>query len=119
MAAVRTVALGVRFLLELGALAALAYWGLSAAEGTVASIVLGLGAPFCAAVLWGLFVAPKRALEATAPVRLAVEALVFAAATAGLWASGQPTFALLLAAAAVLDRVALWVAGERGATPAA
>lgn len=119
MAAFRASALSVRFILELGALAALAYWGLSAADGTLGSILLGLGAPACAAVLWGAFVAPKRAFEAPPSVRLAVEALVFGAATAGLWASGQRTLALALAAAAVIDRVALLLAGERGVTPAA
>jgi len=119
LAVFRTLALSVRFFLELGALAALAYWGLNASEGRAASILLGVGAPLCAAGLWGAFVAPKRLVEVPAPVRLAIEALVFGAATAGLWVSGQRTPAVLLAAAAVIDRIALWLAGERGATPAA
>jgi len=118
MAAFRALALGVRFVLELGALAALAYWGFGASADTLGRILLGVGAPLGAAALWGAFVAPKRAFETAPSVRLAVEALVFGAATVALWASGRPTLALILAAAAVLDRVALRLAGERGA-PAA
>lgn len=116
MATVRAAALGVRFFLELAALVALAYWGLNAVDGRWAGIALGVAAPFCAAALWGAFVAPKRAVETAAPVRLAVEGLFFGAATTGLWASGQRSLALALAAAAVIDRAALWLVGERDAT---
>lgn len=53
-----TVALAVRFLLELGALAALAYWGYRTGTG-FARYALALGAPLAAAVVWGVLVAPK------------------------------------------------------------
>lgn len=49
---------GLRFLLELGALAALGY-GAFAERDRVAQWVLGLGAPLVAAGVWGSFVAPK------------------------------------------------------------
>ena len=51
--------LAIRFGLELAALAALGYWGIETGDGAVTKIVLGLGAPLVAAVLWGLFVSPK------------------------------------------------------------
>src|SRR5689334_23481657 len=57
--------LGLRFLLELCMLAALGYWGFQAGDGPVLKIVLGLGAPLLAAVVWGLFIAPR----AIRPVR--------------------------------------------------
>ena len=55
---VKGLLLGVRFGLELAALVALGYWGFTTG-GTLTRIVLGLGAPLLAAVLWGLFVSPK------------------------------------------------------------
>ena len=45
-------------LMELLALLALGYWGMRVGGGPVTKTALGLGAPLCAAVLWGLFAAP-------------------------------------------------------------
>ncbi len=75
MSALHGALLAVRFLLELAALAALAYWGFSEYDG-VAAVLLGVGAPLLAAVVWGLFVSPKA--KYGSPVRQAIgEAIVF------------------------------------------
>lgn len=50
--------LTLAFLLELCALVALGYWGVWTGDGPVTKAALGIGAPLCAAVLWGLFAAP-------------------------------------------------------------
>jgi hypothetical protein len=100
---VRAAALAVRFLLELCALAALAY------AGWQAHWLLGMALPVAAAVLWGLFVAPKRAVEAPAAVRLLVEALVFGGAAVGLVLADQAALGIVLAAVAVADRVLIAV----------
>ena len=97
------VNLGLRFLLELAALAALGYWGAQAGGSTATQIVLAVAAPLAAAVFWGAFVAPKRAVEVSAPVRIAIELVVFAAATAGLAAAGHGELAVVFAAAAVAN----------------
>jgi len=47
---------GLRFVLELYALVALAYWGFHTADGGV-QWLLGVGAPL--ATVWGLFISPK------------------------------------------------------------
>ena len=65
----------LRFLLELSALAATAYWGFSTASG-VTQWVLGLGAPALVAVVWGLFVSPKAKIELPHPAQFAIELLV-------------------------------------------
>ena len=51
--------LALRFFLEVAALVALSYWGFQAGSNDVAHWVLGIGAPLLAAVVWGLFIAPK------------------------------------------------------------
>lgn len=45
----------LRFVLELFALGALGYWGLKTGSGIITKVVLGVGAPLAAAVVWGTF----------------------------------------------------------------
>lgn len=103
MQALKPVFLAVRFVLELAALAALAYWGFSEFDG-VLSVVLGIGAPLAAAVVWGLFVSPKARYGS--PIRQAVgEVLVFGAAVISLFDADQPVLAIVFAALALVDGV--------------
>jgi uncharacterized protein DUF2568 len=95
--------LAVRFVLELAALAALAYWGFSEFDG-VLSVLLGVGAPLTAAVIWGLLVSPKARYGS--PARQAIgEAVVFGAAVIALLDSDQPVLAIVFAAVALVDGV--------------
>ena len=59
--------LALRFLLELAALAAYAYWGWVAHEGAW-RYVLGIGPPLLAAILWGTFRVPNDPGSAPVPV---------------------------------------------------
>jgi Protein of unknown function (DUF2568) len=102
---------GCAFLLELAALAILAWWGATRSASLVSSVLLGGGAPLAAAVVWGLFAAPKARIRLPMAGVLAVKALVFVSAAAALWALGRPglsvcfaTVALTNAAIAAFDR---------------
>jgi Protein of unknown function (DUF2568) len=94
----RGVTLTVRFLCELGMLAALAFWGFGAGEG-LGAWLLGLGAPALAAAVWGAFVAPKARWPVPAPVRVAIELVLFAAAAGALAAAAQSAAGMVLAVA--------------------
>jgi Protein of unknown function (DUF2568) len=100
MSGLRGVTLTVRFLCELAMLAALAFWGFGAAEGLWA-LVLGIGAPVLAAAVWGAFVAPRARWPVPAPVRVAIELVLFGVAAAALAAAGQPAAAVVLGVAGV------------------
>ena len=101
MNAARTVNLALRFVLELGALAAFVVWGVDAVEG-MAGWLLGFAVAAVAAVVWGLLLAPKRRVDLARPVRLVLELLVFAAAAAALAAAGHGQLALIAFVVAVL-----------------
>lgn len=104
--------LALRFVLELCALAALAYWGFHTSETTLVRGALGIGAPLLAAIVWGLFVAPRATVPVSSPVRLIVELLVFGAAIAGLVAAGRPGFATVLGIVYAINRVLVTVWGQ-------
>ena len=100
----------VRFLLELFALGALGYWGFASGESLPAKVLLGIGTPVLAVVVWGLFVSPKAAVSLAMPLRLLPEALVFGSAAAALLSAGHPALAVGFAVVAVANRllVILW-----------
>ena len=105
MTAILSLNLLVRLLLELAALAALAYWGFRAGHTLPARLALGLGAPLLAAAIWGQFVSPRAAVQVSAVTRLLLEALVLGGGAAALAAAGSPGPASILAAVAVVNRV--------------
>jgi Protein of unknown function (DUF2568) len=96
------VVLLVRFLTELGLLAALAAAGLSLDAPLPVRVLLAVAAPGAAAAAWGRFVAPRSARRLRDPARLVLEAVLFGAATLALVLAGHPAAATVLAAAAAV-----------------
>ncbi len=106
MKTIKMINLAVHFLLELCGLAALIYWGFQTGDGLM-KIVLGVLLPLLAAVAWGTFRVPndpgKAPVAVRGPVRLFLEAAFFGLAVAALSSAGQPTLAVLLGIAVILD----------------
>jgi hypothetical protein len=96
------VNLGFRFLLELAALGAFGYWGWQAREDWL-RVVLAIGAPAVAAMVWGTFRVRDsvRHVPVAVPggVRLVVELLYFGLAVAALAGAGATGAAWVLGAA--------------------
>jgi hypothetical protein len=109
---------GLRFLLELAALAALAYWGFHELGGVVQWLI-GLGAPLLAAVVWGRFMSPKASHPTIDPVRLLIEIAVFGSGVAALFAAGATVVAMIFAVLAVLHLALTFALGQRPARDAA
>jgi len=110
--AFKTANLALRFVLELCALAALAYWGFQTGETHAARIVLGVGAPVLAAILWGTYISPRAAVAVSPPVHLLLEVIVFGLACAGLLAAGRPILAWILGLAFVINRALISIWGQ-------
>ena len=105
--------LALRFLLELGLLAALAAWGFGL--GGALGVVAGLAAPVAAAAAWGLLIAPKAPNRLVDPWRLLVEIVLFGLAVVALAAAGYVNLAAVLAVAVVLSEALSVVWRQRGA----
>jgi hypothetical protein len=103
----RAFNLGLRFVLELCALAALAYGGWHVPGPTWLRILAAVALPLAAAVVWASWVAPKASHPIPDPLRLIPEWAVFGGATVALLATAHPVLAALLAVPAALNRWAL------------
>jgi hypothetical protein len=108
----KTANLAIRFLLELSALAALAVWGFRTGDSLALKILLGIGVPLLAAAAWGTFRVdgdPNKApVRVPGPLRLLLELAVFGGATAGLYAAGFPTLALIFALVVIINYAFLY-----------
>jgi hypothetical protein len=101
--------LGLRFLLELGLLAAFGYWGWQTGGSTLTKIGLGLGAPLLAALEWGVFLAPASARRLVEPWRLLAEVMIFGVAVAALVSVGAPMVAWVFGILVVLNKILLLI----------
>jgi hypothetical protein len=108
---VQRVNLAFRFVLELGGLAALGYWGWSLTDEWW-RYVLMLGVPALGAAAWGTFAVPddpSRSGGAPAPVpgfvRLVLELAFFGFACWALYDTGATILSLTLAVAVVVHYV--------------
>jgi Protein of unknown function (DUF2568) len=95
--------LTLAFLSEIAALAVLAAWGWSTGSGA-GRWLLAAGLPLLAAVLWGVFAAPRAPVRVPATA-VAVKVLVLGGAVLALAHLGHPGWAGVLAIASLLGTV--------------
>lgn len=101
----------LRFLLEIGALVAMGFWGWSLMDGLV-SIVPAVAIPVVAVALWGTFAVPDDpSRSGNAPVavpgvaRLALELAVFGLGVWSVYALGYVIGSLVFAVVVVIHYV--------------
>ncbi|MBO4255041.1 YrdB family protein [Streptomyces griseorubiginosus] len=104
MRTVKAVNLGVLFLIELGALAAVGYWGFTRDVATPLTWVLGLGGPAVLVVLWALFGSQKASYKTRGAVRVGFEAVWFGTGVAALFAAGAAAWAVAFAAVVAVSK---------------
>ncbi|MWK38492.1 DUF2568 domain-containing protein [Actinomadura sp. J1-007] len=94
---------GLAFLLEVAAIVALAWWGFTTGGNVLVNILLGIGTPIAAMLLWGLLAAPKARFKVALPFVLLVKAAVFGAGALALYGLDRPAPALAFAVIALLN----------------
>lgn len=92
------------FACGLFAFATLAFWGFVAWPFPW-NVVVGIGAPVVAIVIWALFVSPRAVFAVHPFVRAVVELLVYVAATIAWWHLGATWVGLAFAVVAVTTGV--------------
>ena len=104
----RAANLALRFLLELGALAAVGYWGLETGDGTTGWL-LAAAAVGAVVVVWALYVAPKARFDLAHQLRFAVELAVWVTAGAALIATDHVWLGVAFVLVAVVSGVLNYV----------
>jgi len=93
------------FLLELFMLFSLAYYGYHSSTNKILNIVLAIGLPLIAIVIWGLFAAPKANYRITQPYRMLFELTLFLISAFLLYKTGKQTWAIAFAIVAIVTEV--------------
>jgi hypothetical protein len=96
--------LALRFALELCALVAVGYWGWATGDGLTGWLLL-VAAVGAVAVVWGLFLAPRRRFDLPGPVRLEIEVLVWVAAGTALIATDHLALGVAFVVVALVSGV--------------
>lgn len=105
----KSMNLGLRFLLEICALVALGYWGFHIGNGTMMGIVLGVGAPLFIAIIWGVFGSPKAIIKLSMPLHLVLELLVFVLPAIALYFVDKPQLAWIYGISVLMNRLFMFV----------
>ncbi|MBS0023392.1 YrdB family protein [Microbacterium paraoxydans] len=96
----------VRVVVLIAAIASLALWGFASWD-LPWNIVIGIGAPVTALLLWALFLSPRPVLRVHPFLRALVELLIYVGVTLAWWSMGQAligtAFALVAVVAGVLS----------------
>ena len=103
--------LGLRFVLELAALGALAYGGWRVPGPLWLRIILLVALPLVAAVIWGRWVAPRASRPLADPLRLVPEWVVLGGGVVALVLTGHVILGVLLGVLAAANRLALHLLG--------
>jgi hypothetical protein len=111
VALLRAANLAVKFLLELGAIGALAYWGASSDAG-IASPLLALAAPGIAIAAWATFAAPRSRRRLSERQRIPFELAVFGLAALALAAAVGEAWGIVFAAVVALNAGLLVTLGD-------
>ncbi len=99
----QVLTLATRFLVEIAALVAYAWWGWRLPTTLPVRLLAAIGAPVAFAVVWGVLVAPKAPVQLATPLLVAVQVVAIGGAVAALVSAGKVTPAVVLGLVAPVD----------------
>ena len=111
MAGLKAANLGVKFLLELAAIAAFAYWGASRSPAILA-VILAIAIPALFVAAWGVWAAPRSPRRLPRQTRVPFELGCFTLAAVAVIAAGATLPGIAFAVVAGVNAVLLAALGQ-------
>lgn len=111
MAGLKAANLGLKFLLELGAIAAFAYWGASRSP-VILAVTLAIAVPAVFVAAWGIWAAPRSPRRLPRQTRVSFELGCFTLAAVALLAAGATVAGIAFAVVAAVNGVLLAAFGQ-------
>jgi len=99
----------LRFGLELAMLVIFGFWGFKTGSPPLMRWVLGIGAPLLAAVIWGLWMAPRASMRLEGAAFFLVELVLFGLAGWALYSMGQKILTLWFGLIYLVNRLLMFV----------
>lgn len=112
LSGIKSVNVIVTFFLELGVLIAWAYYGFESGPHIALKLLLGLGLPILAALVWSLFGAPRGIWHLVGIWRLLLQIVFFGSAVVALFLSGQPIWGIVYALVFIINTALIYGLGE-------
>lgn len=109
MKIVKSLNLGLRFVLELCLLASLFTASINLINNPILRWTAAIGLPVLAASIWGIFVAPKSQHILDQPYRLVVELILFGLASFMLYRAGYPKIAIVFIGVVIINEILLLI----------
>ncbi len=104
---------GVRFVLELATLVAVAWLSWRLPDKAYAKVLLAVATPVVIGTIWAIWISANSASKVDDPLRLLLEVAVFGSGVAALAALQHSRWALLMGAVAILHLVMTFPLGQR------
>ena len=105
--------LGLAFLLELGVLAALCYFGFTLEANLPLKLILGIGLPVVAIAIWAVFGAPRSQRRLKGLPFLLLQIVFFGSAAVALYAAGQRILGIVFALVFILNTILAYAWGQK------
>jgi Protein of unknown function (DUF2568) len=111
MAGLKAANLGLKFVLELAAIAAFAYWGASHSP-VVLAVILAVALPALFIAAWGVWAAPRSRRRLPRETRVPFELSCFALAAVALIAAGATAAGIAFGVIAAVNAALLAALGQ-------
>jgi hypothetical protein len=105
--AVVPINLATRLLLEVVAIASLAYWGFRLPSSNPAKVIVAIAAPLLLIAVWAFVVAPGADNPLSPTTRMLIGSLLLLLAAAALTAAGQPKPGAIVAIVIVINTISM------------
>ncbi len=105
----KSINLGLRFLLELAALISLGYWGFNINGALITKVCVGIGLPLVTAIIWGFFGSPKAIFPLAKSFKWLLLFAIYVVSALALYSSGLKYIGVIFLVTAAINSILMYI----------